>query len=287
MSFRHFKRRHYTSSQDESSSADEEHSAENTYVSKKLASVKGYNRVAKSLEDSPRNDTVKVSRESDESETGARSENTESSDDSSSSENEDMIPLRRPVFLKKKTNKQHQAVTIDQTHDDRCEKPAGQRKKEIVMKKIEKANQVAKNDETMKLRVDTNYSTNEELIRQCMLLNDDDEFDTEKERQRWIKRQVVRKQKHRSSQLAKQRELEEHEANRFAAMRKDKDRHTKYKITLNTEEKQLKTKNHRSVEKPKKSYDNSRYKVTRAKNIEFGNTGSHGKDHEENEYSFI
>lgn len=74
----------------------------------------------------------------------------------------------------------------------------------------------------MKLRLNTNYSTNEELIKQCMLLDDNDEVDSEKERQKWFERQNERKQKHRRIQLAKQRESEEYEAKRFEAMQKAK-----------------------------------------------------------------
>ena len=285
MSFRHFKRRLETSSGDESSSVDEEDLDENASLSKKPASLKDSGLASKSLEDPGKNHLPDNEQESNESDASLESE--ESNDGSDSSDDDDMKPLPRPLFMKKKANNWQQATTIDQSPSIQSEAHVVQTKKENVMKNIDKANQVAKNYETMKLRIDTNYSTNEELLKQCMLLNDDDEVDSEKERQKWLERQNERKQKHRREEVAKQRESEEYEAKRFAAMQKDKDRHTKYDVNPDREKEQFDYKKQRLTEKAKKSHGNNRYKIKKAKNIEFGDLRKDGRDHQESEYSII
>ncbi|CAI4058906.1 hypothetical protein N7582_001237 [Saccharomyces uvarum] len=287
MSFRHFKRRAVANSDEESSSADERHFDEDTHASKKSVSIKEKCSTAESVEEPPKNDTIKDDEESNDVKTEASSESDESSDCSSTSENEDILPLQRPLFLKKENKSQQKAPKIDQGQNE-SETHAEQKKKYTVMKRIDKANQTAQKHEMMRLHFDTNYSTNEELIKQCMLLNDDDYVDPEKERHDWLKRQEERSQRHRNAQLAKQRLLEQYEANKFASVQKDKDRHSRFEVVLDTGKEQVPVKQ-TSTEKAKKSYDNNRYKVTRAKNIEFRENSAHDNDknHTETEYSII
>ncbi|EJS44761.1 spp381p [Saccharomyces arboricola H-6] len=285
MSFRHFKRKLHASPSEESSSADEENLDGIINVSKKSDN----GSAAEILEEPSKKYMVKENKESDESETEARSESEDDSDSSSTSENEGMINLHRPVFLNKnKRNSQQHAVTASQAQNGvQSETHAEQRKKDAVMKSIDRANLVAKNNEIMKLRFDTNYSTNEELLKQCMLLDDDDDIDLEKEKHEWSKRQDERRQKYRSTQLAKQRELEEYEANRFAAAQKDKARRNKYEVILDEGKEQLIGKKQKSAQNTNKSHNSNRYKVTKAKNIEFGNLNRKSRNDEENEYSAI
>ncbi|CAI4060004.1 hypothetical protein SUVZ_04G3630 [Saccharomyces uvarum] len=288
MSFRHFKRKAVASSEEESSSADERHFNEDTHASKKSVSVKEKCSTAENVEEPPKNDTIKDDEESNDVETESSSESDEISDCSGTSENEDIIPLQRPLFLKKENKSQQQAPTTNQDQNE-SETHAEQKKKYTVMKRIDKANQTAQKNEIMRLHFDTNYSTNEELIKQCMLLNDDDYVDPEKERQAWLKRQEERSQRYRNAQLAKQRLLEQYEANKFASVQKDKDRHARFEVVLDPGKEQVTTVKQTSTEKAKKSYDNNRYKVTRAKNIEFRENSAHDKDknHTKTEYSIL
>ncbi|CAI4924283.1 ANL_collapsed_G0003370.mRNA.1.CDS.1 [Saccharomyces cerevisiae] len=291
MSFRHFKRRLDTSSADESSSADEEHPDQNVSLTEKSASLSHSDLGGEILNGTGKNRTPNDGQESNESDGSPESdespESEESSDNSDSSDSDDMRPLPRPLFMKKKANNLQKATKIDQPWNTQDDARVLQTKKENMIKNIDKANQVAKNYETMKLRLNTNYSTNEELIKQCMLLDDNDEVDSEKERQKWFERQNERKQKHRRIQLAKQRESEEYEAKRFEAMRKGKDGNTKYDVILDKEKEKLDHKKQRSAEKVEKSHNNNRYKITRTKNVEFGDLGKNSRDYEETEYSVI
>ncbi|CAI1921538.1 hypothetical protein SEUBUCD646_0D03600 [Saccharomyces eubayanus] len=292
MSFRHFKRRAVTSSEKESSSADEHDFDEDIHVLKKSVSVKEKSSTAESIEETPKNDTNQDDEESNDGETEAGSESEESSDCSSTSENGDIIPLQRPLFLKKVNKNKQRAPTIDKDQNE-SDTHAEQKKKFTVMKRIDKANQAAQKHEIMRLHFDTNYSTNEELIKQCMLLNDNDYVDPEKERLAWLKRQEERSQRYRNAQLAKQQLLEQYEANKFASMQKDKDRHSRFEVATDTGKEQVTTMKQTSTEKSKKSYDNNRYKVTRAKNIEFRKNSAHENENDKNdaesesEYSII
>lgn len=247
MSFRHFKRRLDTSSADESSSADEEHPDQNVSLTEKSASLSHSDLGGEILNGTGKNRTPNDGQESNESDGSPESdespESEESSDNSDSSDSDDMRPLPRPLFMKKKANNLQKATKIDQPWNAQDDARVLQTKKENMIKNIDKANQVAKNYETMKLRLNTNYSTNEELIKQCLLLDDNDEVDSEKERQKWFERQNERKQKHRRIQLAKQRESEEYEAKRFEAMQKGKDGNTKYDVILDKEKEKLDHKN--------------------------------------------
>ncbi|CAI4037388.1 hypothetical protein SMKI_02G2630 [Saccharomyces mikatae IFO 1815] len=287
MSFRHFKRRLERSSEDEDSSEDGDHFDEDASSSKKPALSNYECVVVKGLEKPTKKHLVEDKKESNVSKTDSSSESEESSDSGNSSDNEDVIPLHRPLFLKKKTDNPQKATTIDQAQSIQSEAHYSEIKEENVMKNIDKANEVAKNYEAMKLQLDTNYSTNEELVKQCMLLNDDDEVDPEKEQCEWLKRHDERKMKHRSSQLAKQRESEKYEASRFAAVQKDKDRHTKYEVVPDREQKELCNKGQRFAEKVKNLHKNDRYKITRVKNVSFGNPENKGRDNEESEYSIL
>lgn len=248
MNFRHFKRRLDTSSADESFSADEEHPDQNVSLTEKSTSLNHSDLGGEILNDTRKKRIPNDGQESNESDGSPESE--ESSDNSDSSDSDDMRPLPRPLFMKKKANNLQKSTKIDQPWNTQDDARVLQTKKENMIKNIDKANEVAKNYETMKLRLNTNYSTNEELIKQCMLLDDNDEVDSEKERQKWFERQNERKQKHRRIQLAKQRESEEYEAKRFEAMQKGKDGNTKYDVISWTRRKRnLITKNRDRLKK--------------------------------------
>ncbi|GCE97249.1 hypothetical protein ZYGM_004694 [Zygosaccharomyces mellis] len=121
---------------------------------------------------------------------------------SSESEEEGLVPLQRPVFLKRPARRQ----ADDDVRDTK--------RKQTPMRVVERENQSLKKREDAQLLIGTNYSSEQDLVRRALALDDDDSRDPELEKQLWFQRQEARSQARRDRLVAQQLEWEAYEHNR-------------------------------------------------------------------------
>ncbi|GAV52262.1 hypothetical protein ZYGR_0AG02530 [Zygosaccharomyces rouxii] len=121
---------------------------------------------------------------------------------SSESEEEGLVPLQRPVFLKRPARQQAD-------DDDRDVK-----RKQIPMRVVERENQSLKAREDAQQLIGTNYSSEQNILRRALTLDDDDSRDPDLEKQLWFQRQEARSQARRDRLVAQQLEWEAYEHNR-------------------------------------------------------------------------
>ena len=146
-----------------------------------------------------------------------RSQTDDSSANESESESDDDIQLFRPVFLKRSkgddatTEKQSKKLKTD-FNDDNTE----MMRHAALLDRTEKENQLIQERLNSQNQLSSNYSTDQEILRRAIELNDDDSIDPENERKLWLERQDLRSQKRREILVAKQRELEEYEAKKLS-----------------------------------------------------------------------
>ncbi|CAL9732616.1 pre-mRNA-splicing factor Spp381p [Monosporozyma unispora] len=130
------------------------------------------------------------------------SENSENSESDSSSEEEE-ITYHKPVFLKRKPlnssqQEQQKPVLIEQDDKKRSEQ------------RIQHSLNVSRNIDINKINIDENYtSTDKDLLKRTIELNDDDTIDPELERSEWEARQQARLKRERQLLVDKQLDAEE------------------------------------------------------------------------------
>ncbi|CCD22851.1 U4/U6-U5 snRNP complex subunit SPP381 NDAI_0A06970 [Naumovozyma dairenensis CBS 421] len=147
-------------------------------------------------------------------------ENISSSSETSSSEesdsSDDEIVLHRPVFLNRKSSRKGDEEDTKKSNGNKKLKiDDGTSKAKLLKERAEAANRLLDTQNRMKLIVDSNYSTDQDILRRTLLLNDDDSIDPEGEKELWIVRRNERIQRHREKLIAKQLELEEYETNKM------------------------------------------------------------------------
>lgn len=130
----------------------------------------------------------------------------DSSSDSSSSDDE--VVLHKPVFLKRNRKEVQEPAA-------KKAKPGEQSSHEQLLKRVEfEANAVAKKESTSAL-IDRDYTTDKELLRRTMALDDNDTVDPEFERKQWQEREKKRQERHREKLVRLQRDLEDREARKL------------------------------------------------------------------------
>lgn len=131
----------------------------------------------------------------------ANSSQSDSGDSDMESESEsssdEEVQLHKPIFLKKRKLMPSDKVKVDRDNDR--------------LKRIEEENKRLKTQEQVQKQLDNNYSTDKELLRKILALNDDDTVNPEYEKEQWVIRQEERRHRYREKLLAKQLELEEKE----------------------------------------------------------------------------
>lgn len=137
------------------------------------------------------------------------SESFESSDSSSSSEDEVVVQFQKPLFLRSGKRKHS---------DDRESQERQIKKQEAVAQKIQLENQAIQAREELQLQTKNNYTTNNDIVQQAIMLDDNDSIDPEHEKEQWLKRQELRQQRRRDAMIAKQMEIEEYEANKLKSL---------------------------------------------------------------------
>lgn len=181
----------------------------------------------------------------------------ESSYESSSSSEQELVPLERPVFLKR--------------HVHPCKEDTRETKKrQVLLQRVEYENQAIKARQDAQKLLGMNYSSDQDVLRSALMLDDNDLTNSELERQLWLQRQEARRKARRDRLVAKQLELEAYEANRLKsdAMKLDKQE------SCNVNQKV-----------PKPSFDRKpRYKPEKARDTKFGTSKSQKED---TEYSIL
>lgn len=140
-------------------------------------------------------------------------DNFSDEDSTSSSSEEEELVLQKPVYLKRATstspeagsNKRQKAVdtSVDESrHTD-------------LLKRIELANEGAQKREELLSEMLGDYTTDKDLLRRTMLLDDDDTKDPDFERKEWERRNAERLKRQRGILVSKQLKLEEQQARRL------------------------------------------------------------------------
>lgn len=201
----------------------------------------------------------------------------EDSDSESDSDEEEELKFHRPVLVKKNTDqeKESQLQTIEE------------KKYANVLKRVEHENSVFKWRKETSLQIETNYSTDKDVLRRVMNLDDNDIVNPEYEKQEWLNRQNVRKQRYRDILIAKQLEMEEYQANKLLGENNDLEKESE--VLNSIENKQQLPNNPR---RPKSKYINkkNRYKPNRSETVNFGSldvANNNSKEEQETEYSII
>lgn len=199
------------------------------------------------------------------------------SDSNSSSSSEEEITLHRPVFLKRlkkessgtvktyASSKKPKIETEDNNHSQ-------------LMERVNNANEVAKRREDVLTHIYEDYTTDKELLKTTMQLNDDDTIDPDSEKQEWLKRQEKRAKIHREALVAKQLEFEESQENKMKSSI----------ITEDSESNKTGRNSTSSYQVTQKKYDpKPNYKPQRAKEHQFSSKIYSTEHKTENEYSHL
>lgn len=216
-------------------------------------------------------DPQEVVVERDEEQENDKSENEESSDvdnsESSSSEDEGVVQFQRPLFLR--SGKRKHA-----SDDDSQERES--RKRGTVMEKIQHENRAIKAREELELQMKSEYRT-DDMLGRAMLLDDNDYVDPEHEKQEWLKRQELRRKRHRDAMVARQLEVEEYEANKL-----------KFSDAQDIKVEGVATRESRAEKDDSKANPSRKWKPSRAQDTQFAAlNGSPGNSKEDSEYSCI
>ncbi|CAL9738119.1 pre-mRNA-splicing factor Spp381p [Monosporozyma servazzii] len=133
---------------------------------------------------------------------GSESEEEDSSSSSSSSSEEEEIIYHKPVFLPKKPNDSFEQNKSTSNSTEESKKRSEQR--------IQHSLNVSRNIDINKINIDDNYtSTDKDLLKRTIELNDDDTVDPEFELAKWEERHQNRLKRERKVLVAKQLDAEE------------------------------------------------------------------------------
>lgn len=217
------------------------------------------------------NDPQEVVVERDEEQENDISEDEENSDvdnsESSSSEDEGVVQFQRPLFLR--VGKRKHASDND-SHERES------RKRGTVMEKIQHENRAVKAREELELQMKSEYRA-DDMLGRAMLLDDNDYIDPEHEKQEWLKRQELRRKRHRDAMVTRQLEIEQYEANKL-----------KFSDAQNFKIDELATRESRAEKDDSKANPSRKWKPSRAQDTRFAAlNGSPGNSKEDSEYSCI
>lgn len=130
----------------------------------------------------------------------------ESSSESESSSSDDEVVLHKPVFLKRNREKQVNFKSDENTTVEKkkkkTEEPEGSDSR--LMERIHFENKLANRRAEMKSQITNDYTTDKDLLRRTMELNDDDTIDIEYEEQQLQKRIELRQKRYRDELVANQ-----------------------------------------------------------------------------------
>lgn len=137
----------------------------------------------------------------------------ESSSESESSSSDDEVVLHKPVFLKRNREKQVNFRSDEETHNETKKKKTEEPKDNDsrLMERIQFENKLADKRAEMKSQITNDYTTDKDLLRRTMELNDDDTIDVEYEKQQLQKRIESRQKRYRDELVARQLEFENKE----------------------------------------------------------------------------
>lgn len=141
---------------------------------------------------------------------GKMSDNSSSQDYSSSddSSSDDEVVLHKPVFLKRNRK-------VSQETSEKKAKTDGPSAHEQLLKRVEFEASAAAAKEEAAAVVDRDYTTDKELLRRTMALDDRDTVAPESERAQWEVREKRRQQRHRERLVELQRAAEDQEARKL------------------------------------------------------------------------
>ncbi|SCU85505.1 LANO_0C04478g1_1 [Lachancea nothofagi CBS 11611] len=140
------------------------------------------------------------------------SEHTASSDESSdTSSSEDDYALHKPVFLKR-TKKSGLTEDLRKRNST-----GGQEAHTAVASRVREEGERAKKAEELAAVAACNFSADQDLLKDIMTLDDNDDKDPEAERAQWEERQKIRAVRWRQILEEKQRELEDREYAKLAS----------------------------------------------------------------------
>ncbi|CCK72568.1 U4/U6-U5 snRNP complex subunit SPP381 KNAG_0K02040 [Huiozyma naganishii CBS 8797] len=139
-----------------------------------------------------------------ESEDDFHSSSAESSSEEDASSSEQEVMYHKPVLLKR-------AAPVT-TPEEKTFDTQQRSTRERLQKRVEHQLHVSKTQESRKLNIDENYTTDKDLLRQIVQLNDDDTLNAEQELKDWQERQARRLQRNRDALVKTQLEAEERQA---------------------------------------------------------------------------
>lgn len=186
-----------------------------------------------------------------------QSDDEESSYASSSSSEQELVPLERPLFLKRRAQSREE--------DNREAK-----KRQVQLQRLQYENQTLKARQDAQNLIGANYSSEQEVLRRALMLDDNDSKDSELERQLWAQREEARRRARRDRLVAHQLELEAYEANKLKTGERQFDRQERYKI--------------KPQELKPRSRHNGNFKPEKARGIKFGTSNVQAED---TEYSVL
>ena len=207
-------------------------------------------------------------------------------DSTSSSSEEEELVLQKPVYLKRTTstraesdsNKRQKAVDSsveDLRHTD-------------LLKRIDLANEGAQKREELMSEMLGDYTTDKDLLRRTMLLDDDDTKDPDFERKEWERRNAERLKRQRDILVARQLELEEQQA-RQLKYSNSKD----LEVGVNEEEEEKDTKKKMlsaiNAREHGRIHHEKAFQPQRVQDVQFGDlsTAHEPNDDQRNEYSVL
>ncbi|CAB4253618.1 similar to Saccharomyces cerevisiae YBR152W SPP381 mRNA splicing factor, component of U4/U6.U5 tri-snRNP [Maudiozyma barnettii] len=204
-----------------------------------------------------------------------------SSDDLDSSSDEEIV-LHKPIFLKRKGKD----IKLDDSRKDSklVKVQKLDNSQDQLMNRIHFENDQANKRDELNSQITNDYTTDKDILRRTMLLNDDDTIDPEYERQEWLKREKMRENRHRDKLVKKQLEFENKEANKLKSNEKGNKDLESQSTDLNITKSDLLSK---TVKKSDLDLS-KKYKPQVARDQNFGTSNGLNEDSKtENEYSIL
>ena len=213
-------------------------------------------------------------------------DNSNDEDSTRSSSEEEELVLQKPVYLKRTTstrtepdsNKRQKAVDSsveDLRHTD-------------LLKRIDLANEGAQRREELMSEMLGDYTTDKDLLRRTMLLDDDDNKDPDFERKEWERRNAERLKRQRDILVARQLELEEQQARK---LKYSNSKDLEVGVSEEKEEKDTKKKMLSAINAREhgRIHPEKAFQPQKVQDVQFGDLSTtHGSnDDQRNEYSVL
>lgn len=216
---------------------------------------------------------------SDESEGESSEEESSEEENSSSSSEEEEIKYHKPVFLKRKVISSSKP-SIPKAQESSNSPTQDEHDKKQLSQRVAHSLNVTRNLDINTSSIDENYSsTDKELLKRTLLLNDDDTIDPVLEKTKWEARQRARQQRERQLLVGKQLEAEAKQ-----------ERILKRSVPIDQIQTNTETRPNKELQ-PKRFKKRENYNPQRAMTIKFGqnipSTTSREQNHDDNEYSHL